>query len=268
MSFGDGLLGLHPGWRDLLEIARVAFVFYRGLMLITGTRAMQILTGLFVVVAVYALAWVLKLTMITFLLGLMFTYGLVAVLIVFQPEVRAALATIGRSPISRFARRLDQADAAGVIADAAMRLAARGTGALIAVARDVSLRSYLESGTELQAQVSPDLLGAIFAVTSPLHDGAVIVRRDTIIGAGCILPLSQKPLSDRSLGTRHRAAIGLSEETDALVLVVSEETGTVSVAEDGQLVRDVTEAMLRNMLSGREWRRASADGGRRPADGG
>jgi diadenylate cyclase len=251
VTFVNGLLGLHPGWRDLLEIALVAFVFYRGLLLISGTRAMQILAGLLVLVACYAAAWVLKLPMLTYLLGLVFTYGLVALLIIFQPEVRAALASLGRGPIAGFARRLDLADRAGILADAAMRLAARGTGAIIAVAHDVSLRSYIESGTALQAEVSADLLGAIFAATSPLHDGAVIVRSDMIVAAGCILPLSHKPLSDRTLGTRHRAAIGLSEETDAIVLVVSEETGTVSVAENGVLTRDISEAALRALLSGR-----------------
>jgi diadenylate cyclase len=224
---------------------------------------MQILSGMLVLLACYAVAWVLKLTMLTYLLGLAFTYGLVAVLIIFQPEVRAALASLGRSPISRFARRLDLDDTAGVVADAAARLANRGTGAIIAVAREVSLQGYIESGTALQAQVSPDLLGAIFSPTSPLHDGAVIVRRDTIVAAGCILPLSHRPLADRSLGTRHRAAIGLSEETDAIVLVVSEETGTVSVAEDGALTRDVTEAELRDMLSGRQ----TAEGRRQTAEG-
>jgi len=251
MSVGNGLLGLHPGWRDLLEIALVAFAFYRALLIISGTRAMQILAGLLLLVAAYALAWVLKLTMLTYLLGVAFTYGLLALLIIFQPEVRLALANLGRSPLARFARRLDAADTAGLVADAAMRLAAQGTGALIAVARDVTLRAYLESGTPLQAQVSPDLLAAIFSPTSPLHDGAVVVRRDTIVAAGCILPLSHKPLADRSLGTRHRAAIGLSEETDAIVLVVSEETGTVSVAMDGALERNVSEVRLREILSGR-----------------
>ena len=135
--------------------------------------------------------------------------------------------------------------------DAVERLSRSSTGAIIVVERDVPLGDYVETGTPLNAKVSGDLLATIFTPYSPLHDGAVIIRGDSIIGASCILPLSQAPIEDRSLGTRHRAALGLSEETDALVLVVSEETGIISLATGARLVRNLTPAQLRDTLTGR-----------------
>src|SRR6478672_10658215 len=170
MSIFEQLRLLHPGWRDFVEIAVVSFAIYRVLLLIHRTRAMQVLVGLVVLVVSYGIAYVLQLSMIVYLLGLVFSYG-----------------------------------------------------AIVAIEREVSLEEYVQSGSEMHAKVSADLLATIFTPYSPLHDGAVIIRGDTIVGAGCILPLSQSALIDRSLGTRHRAALGLTEETDALVLVVSEE---------------------------------------------
>lgn len=240
------------GWRDLLEIALVAFVFYRGLLLLSGTRAVQMLAGIVVLVLAYAAAWVLKLTMVTWLLGLAFTYGAFAAVVIFQPELRAALANLGRRRLGWLMRRDDaSADAAGVLADTAFRLARRSWGAIIAIERDVSLKPLLQTGTPLQATVNAELLTSIFTPSSPLHDGAVIVRRDQVVGAGCILPLSSAPL-DRGLGTRHRAAIGLSEETDAVVIVVSEEREVVSVAVDGAMRRVGSERELRTFLVARE----------------
>src|SRR6185369_4876704 len=137
------------------------------------------------------------------------------------------------------------------VAEAVERLSRSGIGAIIAIEREVSLAEYVQSGSEMQAKVSADLLATIFTPYSPLHDGAVIVRGDTIVGAGCILPLSQTALIDRSLGTRHRAALGLSEETDALVVVVSEETAAMTVAVTGRLLRDVSSAQVRDLVAGR-----------------
>lgn len=249
MSFGGFLFPL--GWRDLLEIALVAYIFYRGLLLISGTRALQMLGGIVVLVLVYAMAWTLKLTMLTWLLGLAFTYGAFAALVIFQPELRAALANLGRRRLGWLIKK-DQAhaDAAGVLADTAFRLARRGWGAIIAVELDVSLVPLLQTGSPLSAKVNADLLVAVFAHSSPLHDGAVIVHGDDILGAGCILPLSTAPLG-REYGTRHRAAVGLSEETDAVVIVVSEEREVVSVAVDGVLRRMGSERELRTFLLAR-----------------
>ena len=242
---------LHTGWRDAIEILIVAYVLYRLMLLVQGTRAAQMLFGVAMLVLTYAMAWALKLTMITYLLGLLFTYGAFAALIIFQPELRAALAQLGQTRVVPLLRRLDLGEVAHEIEDAVERLARSGTGALIAIEREVSLEDYLESGTEMQAKVSADLLATIFTPYSPLHDGAVVIRGDTIVGAGVILPLTQRQLSDRSLGTRHRAAMGLCEESDATVVVVSEETSAISVAEGGRLIRGVSPAQLRDLLAGK-----------------
>ncbi|MFL5578578.1 MAG: diadenylate cyclase CdaA [Gemmatimonadaceae bacterium] len=243
---------LNPGWRDLVEIALVAYVLYRALFLIHGTRAVQMLVGIVVLVLVYAIAWIAKLTMITYLLGLVFTYGAFAALVIFQPELRQALAQLGQSPVTRIlARRLGEIEVAEEIGEAIERLSRSATGAIIAVEREMGLGEYVESGSAMQAKLSADLLQTIFTPYSPLHDGAVIVRGDLIVGAGCILPLTQRPVPDRTLGTRHRAALGLSEETDAVVIIVSEETATVSVAVGGRLLRGVSPAQARDLLSGR-----------------
>ncbi len=242
---------LQFSWRDAVEIVVVTLLFYRVLLLIEGTRALQILAGIVVVFGAFAVAWFLKLTMITYLLGLVFTYGAFALLIIFQPELRAVLAHLGQAPVTRFFRRLEQGPLEDEIADAVERLARSGIGAIIAVERDVPLNEYIESGSSLQAKLTADLLATIFTPYSPLHDGAVIVRGDSIIGAGCILPLSQALVSNRSLGTRHRAALGLSEETDALVIVVSEESATVSVAQGGVLQQQLSSVQVRDLLAGR-----------------
>ncbi|WP_310569255.1 diadenylate cyclase CdaA [Gemmatimonas sp.] len=238
-------------WRDGLEIGVVALVFYRILLLIHGTRALQILGGVAVLVAAYAIASLLQLTMITYLLGLVFTYGVFALLIIFQPELRAALAHLGQAPVTRLFKRVEQGPVEDDIADAVDRLSRSGVGAIIAIERDVPLSDFIDSGSSLQAKVSADLLTTIFTPYSPLHDGAVIIRGDTIVGAGCILPLSQGAVGHRSLGTRHRAALGLAEETDAIVIVVSEETAVVSVARDGALQVRLTPVQLRDLLAGR-----------------
>lgn len=239
---------LHPGWRDLVEVALVSYVLYRALLLFQRTRAVRILLGLAVLVSTYAVAYVLKLGMITYLLGLVFQYGAIALLIVFHPELRAALAHLGRT--RRFFPQLGDETVAEEVARACERLAGLRIGGIIAVERQVSLDEYLATGAEMQARVNADLIVTIFTPYSPLHDGAVIVRGDTIIAAGCILPLSQASLLDRSLGTRHRAALGLAEETDALVAVVSEETASISLAAHGRLWRNLTPAQLKQKIVG------------------
>ena len=238
------------GIRDAVEIGIVAYVLYRVLLLVHGTRAVQMLTGIVVLVVVYGAALVLHFTMIVYLLRLLFTYGALAGVIIFQPELRQALAHLGQSRVTRFLRRLGQSEVADEIVAALERLSQSGIGAIIAVEREMGLGEYVESGSALQAKVSADLLATIFTPYTPLHDGAVVIRGDTVIGAACILPLSQAQITDRSLGTRHRAALGLAEETDAIVLVVSEETSTISVAVDGHLRRSMTLAQIRSLLTG------------------
>jgi diadenylate cyclase len=239
------------GLRDAVEIVVITYVIYRVLLLIHGTRTVQMLLGIIVLAVAYLVGYVLQLTMVTYLLGVFFTYAALAALIVFQPELRAALARLGQTPVTRFFRRMEAGEVAEEIAQAVERLSRSGIGAIIAIEREVGLGDYVQSGTELQAKVSADLLATIFTPYSPLHDGAVIIRGDTIIGAGCILPLTQAPLVDRTLGTRHRAAIGLTEETDALVIVVSEENAMISVASRGQLSRGLTPQQVRDVVAGR-----------------
>ncbi|MDQ6634490.1 MAG: diadenylate cyclase CdaA [Gemmatimonadota bacterium] len=242
---------LHPGWRAVLEVVLVAYVLYRVLRLFHGTRTLQIITGLAMLLAAYAAAWLLKLEMITYILGFVFQYGAIALLVVFAPELRSALAHLGQARFARLFRQMEQREVAEEIVEAVERLSRSGIGAIIVIEREVALDPYAESGSLMEAKVSADLLTTIFTPYSPLHDGAVIVRGDTIIAAGCILPLSQKSLADRALGTRHRAALGLTDETDALVVVVSEERATVSIAERGRLWRDLSTAEVRDVLSGR-----------------
>jgi diadenylate cyclase len=251
MSILEQLRLLHPGWRDAVEILVVSYAIYRVLVLIHRTRAMQVLVGITVLAVAYGVAYVLQLSMIIYLLTLVFSYGAIALLVVFAPELRATLAQIGRSPMSRFFTHMGESEIGDEVAEAVERLSRSGIGAIIAIEREVSLDEYIQSGSEMQAKVSADLLATIFTPYSPLHDGAVLVRGDTIVAAGCILPLSQKPLLDRSLGTRHRAALGLSDESDAIVIVVSEERGTISIAERGRLFRDLSPVEVRIFLEGR-----------------
>lgn len=244
---------LIPGIGDIVEILIVAYLIYRVLLFLAGTRALQILVGLVVLGVVYSGAVVLKLSMITAVLGVVFAYGAFAAVVVFQPELRHALSRLGRTRAISFLARTGVDVVAEEIVEALERLSRTGLGAIIAVERDVSLNDYLETGKEVRATVSSDLLVTMFTPYSPLHDGAVVIRGNQIISAGCVLPLTQFPVADKSLGTRHRAALGLSEETDAIVIAVSEETSKVSVAVRGILHRGVIPQQIRELLAGHSW---------------
>lgn len=237
-------------WPDTVEILLVAAVLYRFLLYLVGTRAIQIMLGIVILVVAYFAATWAQFEMIKHLLDVVFTFGAVVAVVVFQPELRSALARLGESRWVRAFARNDRQSVADEIAEALDRLARAGTGALVAIEGEIELDEFVASGARLDAAVSADLLTTIFTPYAPLHDGAVLIRGDRIIGAGCVLPLTQHKVVDKSLGTRHRAAIGLSEETDALVLVVSEETSSISVASHGRLVRHVTPEQVRGLLSG------------------
>jgi diadenylate cyclase len=243
---------LVPGWKDLLEIVLVAAVFYRILQLLARGRGMQILVGLLLLVAVAFLARILDFRLIQYLLENLFQFGAIAAIVVFQPELRQALARLGQYQVFTFFDRLEETEVAEEIAQAAEELSRGKVGAIIAIEREVGLGDYVETGTEVHARVSAPMLSTIFTPYSPLHDGAAVVRGDQILAAGVILPLTQFPVADKSLGTRHRAAIGLSEETDAIVIVVSEETSQISVAHRGALQRDFDRDQLARLLAAKE----------------
>jgi len=225
-------------WKDLVEILVVAWLVYRILLMYTGTRAFQVLLGFVFLVSVYVLAQAAGLRLIPYILSQVFTYGAFALIVIFQQEIRTALARLGRSRLFQLFARREQQEVVEEIVRATDRLAKAKIGGIIAIERQVDLANHVDHGTPINAQVTAELLTTIFTPYSPLHDGAVIVRRDQVAYAGSvILRLSESPTLDRSLGTRHRAALGLSEETDALVVVISEETGQISLAHRGLLHR-------------------------------
>ncbi len=239
---------LIPGWTDLVEITIVTVLIYRILLLIRQTRAMQMLLGIALLALLYFGAVLAGFSLIRRLIEALLQYGAIAALVVFQPEMRAALARLGQSPLMRLIGSPREARLIDRLVEGTTQLAATGTGAIVAVQREIGLREYASTGRTLEATLSPILLGTIFSPQSPLHDGAVIVVGDRITAAGAILPLTQNPVRDRSLGTRHRAAIGLSEETDAVVIVVSEETSRISVCSAGKIEVGVDEDRLRQAL--------------------
>ncbi len=248
----EQLQALRPGWGDLFEILIVSALLYWFLIFIQRTRAFQIFLGLLLLAGVYSMARFLDFRLIRRILEAVFEYGAIAALVVFQPELRNALARLGQTRMMRIFSRLQEDVTVDEIVTGVEQLARGKIGAIIAVEREVALDDYAETGRPVQAKVSAEMLRTIFTPYSPLHDGAVIVRGDVIQTAGAILPLTQTSLEDRTLGTRHRAALGLSEETDAVVIVVSEETARISIAKAGRLDVGVDSAKLREALAGDE----------------
>ncbi|MGO9262013.1 MAG: diadenylate cyclase CdaA [Bryobacteraceae bacterium] len=223
-----------PGITGIIDILVVAFLVYQALMVVRGTRAGPILVGILIMVSLYALANALRLEALRSLLSFIVPYLGLAVIVLFQSEIRRTLARLGRK---RFFGGGDfhSPEVVGEILLALEELAGHKTGALIVLERDIGLRTFIESGVRLDAQISRDLLISIFQPGLPLHDGAVIVQHERLAAAACFLPLTTNPALSSQLGTRHRAAIGITEETDCLSLVVSEETGRISVASFGEL---------------------------------
>jgi diadenylate cyclase len=231
---------------DLLDIVATSVLIYYLLLLIRGTRAVQILTGVLVLIALLGVANLLHLLVLGTILWFIAVGGVVTIPIIFQPELRRALEQLGRGGFFHFsddehARSRTEDRVMATLAKAAFLLSRNKYGALIVVEQQTGLKEFVESGTTLNAELSAELLLSIFVPRSPLHDGAVIVRENIIEAAGCFLPLADQPLTERRLGTRHRAGLGLSEQTDAVVIVVSEETGGISVAREGKLSRAIEE---------------------------
>ena len=233
--------------RDLVDIALVAFIIYRFLLLMRGTRGVQMTFGLVVLLLFYWVTRFYRLTTVQWLLSNVLTYIVFAVIVLYQNEIRRGLAGIGKTSIWGRQRRRGQTGFEEIIL-AATTLAPKKIGALIVLERDIGLRNYAESGIALDALLTYDLLVTVFNPKTPLHDGAVIVQHNRIVAAGCFLPLTLDPHLSKELGTRHRAAIGITEETDAVAIIVSEETGTISLAIGGKITRDLDGASLRAAL--------------------
>ena len=238
-----------PGTEGWLEIIILAALIYALFRFLKGTRGSSIFTGLMVLLgALYAITSIISLDVLNWLLSRLTLYLSLALIIIFQPEIRRALAKLGRQPWRK--NNLDtQKNLVDPITQAVKSLSDQKIGALIAIEREIGTRVIQDSGTPLNAMVTSELLASIFFPRSPLHDGGVIISGESIQAAGCLFPLSQKEQSQKALGTRHRAAIGITEETDAVVIVISEETGAVSLAYNGKLRRGLSEERFHRMLA-------------------
>jgi uncharacterized protein (TIGR00159 family) len=239
----------HFRWTiDLLDILLVAFIIYRILLLIKGTRTVQMLFGLAVLLVVYVASQLGGLFTLNWLLDNFLSSIILVIVVIFQADIRRALAHMGRNPFFADQSFTEEDKGIDELVKGCMALASRRYGALVVIERETGLNDFLEIGTELDARLSGDLLCAVFLPQSPIHDGAVIVQRGRLVRAGCFLPLTQNPNVSSRLGTRHRAAIGLTELVDAVVIVVSEETGKVSVVLSGKMTRDLDPITLRKVL--------------------
>lgn len=237
---------------EVIDILIAAYVIYKLLMLIKGTRAVQLIKGILVLLIASNISDVLNLYTIKWILDKTWATIFVALAVIFQPELRRALEQLGRGQFFvRVNNELGMGDMLRLIDEVtrcALKLAKTKTGTLIIVERETGINDYIETGIKIDGVISAEFLMNIFVPQTPLHDGAVIIRGDRVVAAGCFLPLSDNPYLDSSLGTRHRAALGITEISDAVAVIVSEETGTISVAYEGKLVRYLEEKTLRDKL--------------------
>jgi diadenylate cyclase len=238
-----------PTWLSaVVQVLVLACAFYYVFVFFSGTRGAQVLVGFgLVLAALIGLTQIFNLDALNWILRRVLLFLGVALVVLFQPEIRRALAELGRQPV--FTASAERRSVIDSIVQAVVLLAEHRVGALIAVEREIGLRAIQETGIRLDARVAPELLASIFFPHTPLHDGGVIVRQNRIVAASCVFPLSQSVEIEERLGTRHRAAVGLTEETDAVVIVVSEETGTVSVCERGHLTRGLDGEQLKRFLT-------------------
>ncbi|MDQ0216687.1 diadenylate cyclase [Oikeobacillus pervagus] len=236
---------------NVLDILLVWFVIYKLIMVIRGTKAVQLLKGIFVIVAVKILSGVLGLKTLSWMMEAALTWGFLAIIIIFQPELRRALEQLGRGRL--FARTAiledeGQQKLIEALIKAVNYMAKRRIGALISIERETGMSDYIETGIPLNSEISSELLINIFIPNTPLHDGAVVIQRNQIAAAACYLPLSESPFISKELGTRHRAALGISEVTDSLTVIVSEETGAVSITKNGELYRQLSPDEFKSLL--------------------
>jgi uncharacterized protein (TIGR00159 family) len=246
MALGDLVMNFR--WQDAADIVVVALLVYWVINLIRGTRAAAMLLGLLAVWGLYFGAQRLELLSTYTLLHALLSQILLIIVVIFQSDIRRALTQVGSGAFFAGRERQEQREAIGEVSRAAVTLSARRVGALIVLQREIGLNDYIEVGTALDARVSRELIASIFMPQSPIHDGALVVQHGRITAAGCILPLTANPLVSRALGTRHRAAIGLTEETDAVAVVVSAEDGAISVVHHGRLTPGMDGGTLRATL--------------------
>ena len=250
LSLTRELSTLQVNLADVVDVFVVALLIYALLVLLRGTRAMQMLWGILIIGVLYLLSRALELITLSTILGNLLAFLPIAIIVLFQREIRSMLAAFGSRTLLRWNRGQDEGHVMlNELALAAQALASKRIGALIAIERRDSLSAWADTGIPLDARFSYDLLLNIFIPGTPLHDGAVVLRGNQIVAASCFLPLTTRHRLSSELGTRHRAAIGLTEESDALVVVVSEETGTISLAVEEQLLRPLDETTLRNALA-------------------
>jgi diadenylate cyclase len=237
------------GWRDLLDIALVSLILYRVLLLVRGTKAAKMLVGLILLLIASVISRLLPLYTVDWLLQSFWAYIVIAVIVIFQPEIRRALAKMGEASFFPAFTSAEELKSLEEIVRASIALANRKIGALIVIQRDTKLRDFVELGTPLDARVSKELLMSVFHPSSPIHDGAVVIKGNRVIAAGCFLPIAPTTRISKALGTRHRAALGLTEETDAVVIIVSEETGQISLSINGRIETHLDMGTLRDMLT-------------------
>jgi diadenylate cyclase len=242
------LLRHHRWVLDFLDIALMSLVLYRLLLILKGTKAVQMLIGLGILLLASVASRYLELYTIDWLVQSFWAQIVIAIIVLFQPEIRRALAHIGEAQFLTFTKA-EELKSLEEIVRASVSLANKKIGALIVIERDTSLKDFIEVGTPLDAKVSRELLASIFHPTSPIHDGAVIIKGNRIAAAGCFLPITLSSELSKALGTRHRAGVGLTEETDAVAIIVSEETGYISMAMDGRLETKLDMGTMRELLT-------------------
>lgn len=236
-------------WQDAIDLGIITFLIYRLLQLLRGTRAMQMVIGLAVVMTAFVISRALGLFTLNWILDNFLGSIILVIIVIFQSDIRRALTQVGTAPLFGTERMVQRrVDIIEDIVQAAMALAAKRFGALIVLQREVALNEYMEIGTRLDARVSRELMESVFQPHSPIHDGALVIQRGRVTAARCLLPLSTNPNLRKTWGTRHRAAIGVTEETDAVAIVVSEQEGTVALVVGGNVTENIDSTRLRSAL--------------------
>lgn len=240
---------LQFGWRDMLDIALVSLLLYRLLVMVRGTKAAKMLLGLLVLIVVSVISRLVPFYTLDWILQGFWAYIVIALIVIFQPEIRRTLATMGEAKFFNAFAPAEELKGLEEIVRSVILMAERRIGALIVLERDTDLKEFVELGTPLDAKVTKEILLSVFHPSSPIHDGAVIIRGNRIVAAGCFLPIALSLSISPELGTRHRAALGLTEETDAVVIIVSEETGMISMSMSGRLEERLDMGTLRDKLT-------------------